>query len=81
MSVPKISRVSGEARAVALSGRPVEELLPLALSRPREALARARAVLAGRPTPCEASVAHQAASIVLREFGDLRPGSANCGGR
>ena len=74
MSVPKISRVSGEARAVALSGRPVEELLPLALSRPREALARARAVLAGRPTPYEASVAHQAAGIVLREFGDLEAG-------
>ena len=51
--------------------REVEELLPLALSRPREALARARAALAARPGPYEASVAHQAAGIVLREFGDV----------
>jgi tetratricopeptide (TPR) repeat protein len=50
--------------------REVDDLLPLALSRPREALARARAVLAGRPGPYEASVAHQAASVVLRDLGD-----------
>jgi tetratricopeptide (TPR) repeat protein/CHAT domain-containing protein len=50
--------------------RNVEDLLPLALSRPREALARARAVLAGRPGPYAASVAHQAASVVLRDLGD-----------
>jgi tetratricopeptide (TPR) repeat protein len=54
--------------------RAVDDLLPLALSRPREALARARAVLAGRPGPYEASVAHQAASIVLRDFGDVEAG-------
>jgi tetratricopeptide (TPR) repeat protein len=48
----------------------VDGLLPLAYSRPREALARARAVLAGRPGPHDASVAHQAASIVLRDLGD-----------
>jgi len=52
----------------------VDELLPLTLSRPREALARARAVLAARPGPREASVAHQAAGIVLREFGDVDAG-------
>ncbi|WP_207400118.1 hypothetical protein, partial [Actinomadura fibrosa] len=46
------------------------DLLPLALSRPREALARARRILAGTPPPHTASVAHQAAGIVLREFGD-----------
>ena len=51
--------------------RDVDGLLPLALSRPREALARAGAVLAGRPDPYESSVAHQAAGIVLREFGDI----------
>ena len=57
------------------SGRQeVEDLLPLALSRPREALARARAVLAARPGPYQASVAHQAAGIVLREFGDVEAG-------
>ncbi len=51
--------------------RDVDSLLPLALSRPREALAKARAVLAGHPGPYDASVAHQAAGIVLREFGDV----------
>jgi tetratricopeptide (TPR) repeat protein len=48
----------------------MDGLLPLTYSRPREALARARAVLAGRPGPYDASVAHQAVAIVLREFGD-----------
>ncbi|MDF5753813.1 CHAT domain-containing protein [Spongiactinospora sp. TRM90649] len=45
-------------------------LLPLALSRPREALAAAEAVLAAGPAPYAASVARQARGIVLREFGD-----------
>ncbi len=47
------------------------ELLPLALSRPNDALKRARAVLAAGPAPFDASVAHQAVGIVLREFGDI----------
>jgi len=47
------------------------ELLPLALSRPNEALERARAVLAGEPGPLDASVARQAIGIVLREYGDI----------
>jgi tetratricopeptide (TPR) repeat protein len=51
-------------------------LLPLALSRPREALAQARRILAGRPAPARASVAHQAAGIVLRDFGDIEAGIA-----
>jgi len=55
----------------AISPRDVDDLLLLALSRPREALAKAQAVLAGRPGPYDASVAHQAASIVLRDFGDV----------
>src|SRR5690348_16452446 len=54
--------------------RGVDSLLPLALSRPREALARARGILAGQPGPYEASVAHHAAGIVLREFGDVEAG-------
>ncbi len=49
----------------------MEELPLMALSRPREALAKARAALAGRPGPYEASIAHQAAGIVMREFGDV----------
>jgi len=66
--------MAGEARAAASDPRRVDGLLPLAYSRPRDALARARAVLAGRPGPHDASVAHQAASIVFREFGDLEAG-------
>src|SRR5437667_41613 len=49
----------------------VDDLLPLTQSRPREALARARAILAGNPGPYDASVAHQATGIVLRDFGDV----------
>jgi tetratricopeptide (TPR) repeat protein len=48
----------------------VDDLPALSLSRPREALARGRSVLAGRPRPDEASAAHQAVSIALRELGD-----------
>ena len=51
-----------------------EDLLLLTFSRPRDALARARLILAGQPAPYEASVAHQAAGIVLREFGDVDAG-------
>jgi len=56
------------------SQRDVDDLLPLALSRPHDALARARTVLAERPGPYEASVAHQAAGIVLRDIGDVDAG-------
>ena len=63
--------MAGGARADGSGPRDVDSLLPLALSRPREALARARAVLAGHPGPRDASLAHQAAGIVLREFGDV----------
>ena len=48
--------------------------MALASSRPWAALTRARAVLAGRPGPHDASVAHQAAGIVLRDFGDVEAG-------
>jgi tetratricopeptide (TPR) repeat protein len=50
----------------------MDDLLVLALSRPREALARALAVLAGQPSPYEASVAHQTIGIVSRDFGDAQ---------
>ena len=48
-----------------------DELLALALSRPNEAMARARTMLAAGPGPVGASVAHQVIGIVLREFGDI----------
>ncbi len=66
--------MTGGARAVAISPPDADDLLLLAFSRPQEGLARARAVLAGRPGPYDASVAHQAAAIVLREFGDVEAG-------
>jgi tetratricopeptide (TPR) repeat protein len=52
----------------------MDDLLLLAVSRPRDALARARNLLGGRPAPDEASVAHQAAGIVLRDTGDVNAG-------
>jgi tetratricopeptide (TPR) repeat protein len=52
----------------------LDDLLMLALSRPHEALARAREILAARPCPYEASVAHQVAGIVLRDVGDVSAG-------
>jgi tetratricopeptide (TPR) repeat protein len=48
-----------------------DELLALALSRPSEALAIARQVLAQRPSALQAAIAHQAAGVVLRDFGDI----------
>jgi tetratricopeptide (TPR) repeat protein len=54
--------------------REEDDLLRLSLSRPQEALAKARAVLAAGPGWYDASVAHQAAAIVSREFGDVEAG-------
>jgi tetratricopeptide (TPR) repeat protein len=48
-----------------------DKLLALALSRPVEALAAARQVLAQHPSASQAAVAHQAAGVVLRDFGDI----------
>ena len=50
------------------------QLLPLALSRPQDALLAARSVLAAGPARYDASLAHQAIGIVLRDHGDL-PGA------
>jgi tetratricopeptide (TPR) repeat protein len=50
------------------------QLLPLALSRPHDALLAARSVLANRPSAYDASLAHQAIGIVLRDGGNL-PGA------
>ncbi len=47
------------------------QLLALALARPQEALVAARAILAAQPRAYEASVARQAAAIVLRDRGDV----------
>ena len=50
------------------------QLLPLAVSRPHDALLAARSLLAGRPGAHDASLAYQAIGIVLRDHGDL-PGA------
>jgi tetratricopeptide (TPR) repeat protein len=54
--------------------RDIADLLSLTMSRPRDAYAWAREVLAAKPGPYEASVAHQAAGIVMREIGDVEAG-------
>ncbi len=48
-----------------------DKLLALALSRPSEALAAARELLAQHPSALQAAVAHQTAGVVLRHFGDI----------
>src|SRR5215469_908304 len=50
--------------------RDADDLLKLAVSRPHDAIAQARELLAGRPGPYLASIAHQTAGIVLRDTGD-----------
>jgi hypothetical protein len=47
------------------------QLVPLAVSRPQGALLAARSVLADRPNAYDASLAHHAIGIVLRDHGDL----------
>jgi tetratricopeptide (TPR) repeat protein len=49
-------------------------LLPLALSRPHDALLAARSLLAAKASAYDASFAHQAIGIVLRDHGNL-PGA------
>ncbi|HWD82825.1 MAG TPA: hypothetical protein VG497_28185, partial [Kribbella sp.] len=53
------------------SAEAVENLLPLALSRPHDAIASARTLLAADPATAEASIAHQASGIALRQLGDV----------
>lgn len=65
----KVGVVAGERRTVPT--REVDTLLSLALSRPHEALERARALIAARPPAAVAAAAHQAAGVVLRDFGDI----------
>ena len=48
-----------------------QDLLSLAVSRPNEALKRARTILASDPSPLAASAARQAIGLVLREYGDI----------
>jgi tetratricopeptide (TPR) repeat protein len=73
----KLGRAASKINHVAEdeSGRgDPDDLLLLAVSRPGEALDRARRTLAGRPGPFAASVARQAVGIVLRDNGDIDAG-------
>jgi CHAT domain/Tetratricopeptide repeat len=63
-----VRRVAPEAANAAAAS---SQLLALALARPQEALAAARAVLAAQPSSYDASVARQAAAIVLRDRGEV----------
>src|SRR5579863_9149225 len=56
--------------------RGILDLLRLASDRPREALARANAILATGPASYEAYVAHQAIGMLHREFGELGAATA-----
>jgi len=69
-----ISCVGGEILPAVTAELDVDGLLPLALSRPHEALIGVRPVLKGPPRPYAASVARQAAGIVLREIGNVEGG-------
>jgi tetratricopeptide (TPR) repeat protein len=62
--------VSGGTQSIPAAWEP-DRLLALALSRPSEALVVAREVLAQHPSASQAAVAHQAAGVVLRHFGDI----------
>jgi tetratricopeptide (TPR) repeat protein len=54
--------------------RGAEDLLQLAVSRPREAMAIAQRILVARADPYEASIAHQTVGIVHRDNGDINAG-------
>jgi tetratricopeptide (TPR) repeat protein len=69
--LPVLAKDLNMAAPVEPDGDGPTHLLLLALSRPNEALERARAMLAGDPGPLDASIAHQAIGVVLREFGDI----------
>src|SRR6266702_4129689 len=53
------------------TGKVTAELIPMTGASPRAALSAARSLLAAGPGPRDASIAHQAAAIVLRDFGDV----------
>jgi tetratricopeptide (TPR) repeat protein len=60
---------AGNRKAARFAGVPAD-LLPLVFARPKDALAGARVVLAGRASPADASIAYQVIGIVERDFGD-----------
>src|SRR3954470_18185474 len=66
-ATPGVPRTRAAAMADVVAA---EQLLALDHSRPREALVRAQTLLATRPPPTVAAVAHQVVALVMRDFGD-----------
>jgi tetratricopeptide (TPR) repeat protein len=66
-----VAKATDMATPFELYGKLGEDLVSLAVSRPNEALKRARAILASDPSPLAASAARQAIGLVLREYGDI----------
>ncbi len=66
-----VRTVDPGARQIQPAAPDREELLKFALSMPHQALAQARSILAGGAPAAVAAVAHQAAGLVLRDFGDI----------
>lgn len=62
--------MAGTSHDEDVSGR-APDLLTLLGAQPGELMKRARQILAGDPGAYEASVAHQAVGMVLRDYGDL----------
>ena len=70
----RLESVADGVPAARSGSQDTDELLRLAMSRPREALVRAHRILAAQPSRYEASLAHQAIGIVLREIDDVWAG-------
>ena len=68
-NLPNIKSVAGHPNTPVPPD--LDGLLALALSRPHQALTTARSLLVDGGGPGVAAVAHQAAGIVLRDFGDI----------
>jgi len=68
--------MAGGSRPGGVAPGGILDLLRLASDRPREAQAKAHAILAAGPAPYEASVAHQAIGMLHREFGELDAATA-----
>lgn len=68
-----IFTVPTSPEGVEVSAVPIA-LLPLALSRPHDAIAAARELLTAGASPADRSIAHQATGIALRQLGDM-PGA------
>ncbi|HET8659077.1 MAG TPA: CHAT domain-containing protein [Micromonosporaceae bacterium] len=63
--------MSGDIRSAGRLGGDPHDLLPMVFARPRAARDGARQLLAGQPTPYDASVAYHVLGMLERDFGDV----------